>query len=61
MYLFTISSSNSSSANISFILTSEFINYITEIKTGPSGVNSGSFKNIPISIKEKKAWSQNIP
>lgn len=40
--------------NISFTLKSEFTNYTTEIKTGPSGVNSGSLKNIPLSIKKKK-------
>lgn len=57
--------SNSTRCNLCLIFLlsqNSLFNYTTEIKTGPSGVNSGSLKNIPLSIKKKKrAWPQNIP
>lgn len=55
--------SNSTRCNLCLIFLlsqNSLFNYTTEIKTGPSGVNSGSLKNIPLSIKKKKERGHKI-
>ena len=57
IYLFTIISSTRCNLRLMFLLflnQNLLFNYTTEIKTGPSGVNSGSLKNIPLSTEKKK-------